>query len=239
VLWATRLLQPGETQTLRFVAPEAAADHPYVCTFPGHWIRMNGVMHVVLDVEAALAAEAIVPDGPRVGGADAIEPIARSFVRNWTPEDFVAGLGGVDDASPERGREVFEAGSCLKCHVVGGEGGRTGPPLSEVIPRYGREELLTQILDPSRVLLDDYESEVFVIKGGQVHSGRVMAENAREVSVRTNPYLDDVVTTFEKSQIADRWTSQLSAMPEGLLSTFTRAEILDLVAYLESLRETD
>ena len=111
--------------------------------------------------------------------------------------------------------------------------------MSEVIPRYGREELLTQILDPSVVLLEDYESEVFVIKGGQVHSGRVMAENSREVSVRTNPYLDDVVTTFEKNQIADRWTSQLSAMPEGLLSTFTRTEILDLVAYLESLRETD
>jgi len=240
VLWSTRLLQPGESQTIRFVAPDDQGDHPYVCTFPGHWIRMNGVMHVVLDVEAALAAEsAEAAAPPRVGGVDAVPPEKRSFVRNWTPDDFIAGLGGVDEASAANGREVFEAGSCLKCHYVGGEGGRTGPPLSEVIPRYGREELLTQILDPSAVLLEDYESEVFVIKGGQVHSGRVMAENSREVSVRTNPYLDDVVTTFEKSRIADRWTSQLSAMPEGLLSTFTRAEILDLVAYLESLRETD
>src|SRR5690606_19482617 len=35
VLFATRLLQPGERETLRFDAPSTPADHPFVCTFPG------------------------------------------------------------------------------------------------------------------------------------------------------------------------------------------------------------
>ena len=52
VLWATGLVQPGEAETLRFTAPSEPGDYPYVCTFPGHWIRMNGVMHVVADPES-------------------------------------------------------------------------------------------------------------------------------------------------------------------------------------------
>lgn len=46
VLWATRLVSPGETVTLRFTAPRVPGDYPFVCTFPGHWRGMNGIMQV-------------------------------------------------------------------------------------------------------------------------------------------------------------------------------------------------
>jgi len=46
VLWATKLLQPGQTAELSFIAPKPGA-YPYICTFPLHWKLMNGVMHVV------------------------------------------------------------------------------------------------------------------------------------------------------------------------------------------------
>lgn len=46
VMYATELLNPGEMATLEFVAPEKPGDYPYVCTFPGHWRGMNGVMKV-------------------------------------------------------------------------------------------------------------------------------------------------------------------------------------------------
>jgi hypothetical protein len=48
-LWrmhATRMLAQGEEQVLEFVAPEEPGDYPYVCTFPGHWRVMNGLMKV-------------------------------------------------------------------------------------------------------------------------------------------------------------------------------------------------
>jgi uncharacterized protein len=32
---------------LTFKVPEIVGDYPYVCTFPGHWSIMNGVMKVV------------------------------------------------------------------------------------------------------------------------------------------------------------------------------------------------
>lgn len=47
VLFHTRLVNPQETVKLKFTAPATPADYPFVCTFPGHWSVMNGVMKVV------------------------------------------------------------------------------------------------------------------------------------------------------------------------------------------------
>ena len=47
VLHYTRLVNPEETVTLRFVAPEKPGEYPFICTFPGHWRLMNGVMKVL------------------------------------------------------------------------------------------------------------------------------------------------------------------------------------------------
>jgi azurin len=46
ILHHTKLLNPNNTETLRFTAPAEPGDYPYVCTFPGHWVIMHGVMHV-------------------------------------------------------------------------------------------------------------------------------------------------------------------------------------------------
>ncbi len=52
VLQATRLLNWGETERLNFTAPRQPGEYPFVCTFPGHWVRMYGVMLVVDNLEA-------------------------------------------------------------------------------------------------------------------------------------------------------------------------------------------
>jgi azurin len=52
VLAATRLLNGGESERLNFTAPAKAGEYVYLCSFPGHWIRMYGVMLVVDNLEA-------------------------------------------------------------------------------------------------------------------------------------------------------------------------------------------
>jgi azurin len=47
VLFHTRLVDPGKSDTLVFTAPRAAGEYPYLCTFPGHGIVMRGVLRVV------------------------------------------------------------------------------------------------------------------------------------------------------------------------------------------------
>lgn len=46
ILASTPLINPDQTYRLRFTAPETPGDYPYVCTFPGHWRIMNGIMKV-------------------------------------------------------------------------------------------------------------------------------------------------------------------------------------------------
>jgi azurin len=46
VLFHTKLVDPGETITVQFKAPQQTGQYPYVCTFPGHWRIMNGVLTV-------------------------------------------------------------------------------------------------------------------------------------------------------------------------------------------------
>jgi uncharacterized cupredoxin-like copper-binding protein len=46
ILQASKLLDPNTGQVLRFLAPRRAGTYPFVCTFPGHWVVMNGKMVV-------------------------------------------------------------------------------------------------------------------------------------------------------------------------------------------------
>lgn len=47
VMYHTPLLQPGDSYSLTFDVPDKTGNYPYVCTFPGHWRGMNGVMKVI------------------------------------------------------------------------------------------------------------------------------------------------------------------------------------------------
>jgi len=46
VIFHTLVLDPGQSDTLYFQAPELPGDYPFLCTFPGHWMIMNGIMQV-------------------------------------------------------------------------------------------------------------------------------------------------------------------------------------------------
>jgi len=46
VLAHTDMVPPGDQFTIFFKAPDQPGSYPYVCTFPGHWMVMNGVLIV-------------------------------------------------------------------------------------------------------------------------------------------------------------------------------------------------
>lgn len=46
IIQASQMLKQGEAQTLRFHAPHAPGRYPYICSFPGHYLVMKGVMIV-------------------------------------------------------------------------------------------------------------------------------------------------------------------------------------------------
>ena len=46
ILFGTKMIDGGTSETLEFTAPNSPGNYDYVCTFPGHWTVMNGVMKV-------------------------------------------------------------------------------------------------------------------------------------------------------------------------------------------------
>lgn len=63
VLAATNLMKEGETARLTLTAPAAPGEYVFLCTFPGHWVRMYGVMLVVPSLES-WEANRTVPTDP-------------------------------------------------------------------------------------------------------------------------------------------------------------------------------
>jgi azurin len=46
VLAATPLINTGGSYTLTIKLPNKPGDYPYICTFPGHWRIMKGILRV-------------------------------------------------------------------------------------------------------------------------------------------------------------------------------------------------
>ena len=46
ILYHTNMLKPESAESLRFHAPKKPGRYPYLCTFPGHWTIMRGIMVV-------------------------------------------------------------------------------------------------------------------------------------------------------------------------------------------------
>ena len=161
-------------------------------------------------------------------------PPQRSFVKDWKMEDLLPALASVKGPrSFENGKKVFGEAQCLACHRFGSEGGAVGPDITAISSRFSRRDILESIVDPSKVISDQYQNSWILKKDGTDLTGRVVEENSEAVVIRTNPYTEDQISV-RKAEIEKRLASKISPMPEGLLNVFTREEILDLLAYVES-----
>ncbi len=224
VLWATRLLLPGQFEKLRFIAPKAPGRYPYVCTFPGHWLVMNGVMEVVEKGAVPALAE-----GPAPAAV-----LSRPFVRMWTLADLEEDVKALSKRSFAGGKEAFGAAGCAKCHLFAGEGSKLGPDLTKIAEKYKGRDLLRQIIDPSTEINEQFRPQVIQTTDGDVVAGIVAKEDERGLHVIANLLQPEEVTIVPKARVAARKPAALSSMPTGLLVTLGKDEILDLVAYVES-----
>ena len=49
VLFHTNLLEPSNAEIIYFVAPSEPGEYPFVCTFPGHYMVMRGILTVTAE----------------------------------------------------------------------------------------------------------------------------------------------------------------------------------------------
>ncbi len=159
----------------------------------------------------------------------------RKLVKEWTTADFQPLLDQVGKGRNfARGKEIFYQAQCSACHRYGDLGGAIGPDLTAVATRFKRQDLLESSTEPSKVLSEQYMNTTIQTTEGVVIVGRIVEESPEKVVVRPNP-LETNTVTVKKADIETRSLSKISPMPVGLLNTFSKEEVLDLLAYLESL----
>ena len=227
VLFATKAVQPHTSDMLTFTAPQEPGEYPYVCTFPNHWMRMNGVMVVVEDLDAWLA-NPVAPADP-LG-------LTRSFVQNWTLDDFQSDVAAAIEGRQEAiGERIFKEATCLQCHKIRGEGGAVGPDLGQVLERHKGDlrSLLREILDPSYKVDPKYTLYNVQTGDGRVISGILSEQNRDSVTLITNPDKPQPLV-IPRDDIDEMVKSAISMMPKGVMDRYTHEEILELLAYLKA-----
>lgn len=159
----------------------------------------------------------------------------RAFVKEWTMDDLASDLAQVDRGrSFEKGRQAFVDAQCLACHRLGLEGGGIGPDLTAVSARFSRRDVLESILDPSKVVSEQYQNTTIWLKSGDDHTGRLVDETPERVVLVPNQLQPNMRVGIAKASIAKREFSKLSPMPAGLANALSKEDLLDLLAFIEA-----
>ena len=162
-------------------------------------------------------------------------PEARPLVKDWKMADLTVDLDSAGRGRNFiRGRKAFADAQCLSCHRFGLDGAGVGPDLTAVSSRFARGNVLESILEPSKVLSEQYENTIVTLKNGDEHTGRLIEETPDQLVLIPNPLLPDTRVSLKKLEVRNRMASKISPMPEGLLNGLSKEDILDLLAFIES-----
>ncbi len=156
--------------------------------------------------------------------------------RNWTMEEA---LEVVNNDSTDRnfmqGRMLFSATLCSTCHSMKGEGGgAVGPDLSQLGTRFSNRDILEAIIEPSKVISDQYAATDFVMKDGSTITGRLKSEENGKYSISMNPFAPQTLQVISKKDVASTKISNVSIMFPGTINRLNKEELKDLMAYLTS-----
>jgi len=162
-----------------------------------------------------------------------LPPIVSRTKTRLPPPRYLAAQQG-DVAS---GKKVYfskTGADCAGCHAL--EPGKTlvGPNLSDIGTKLGKEALLDSILNPSAGIAHEYVSWILDTKTqGQVIG--ILAEDTPQRVVVKNEMGEEI--RLRPSEITARRKSNLSMMPEDLVTKMTEQQLVDLLEYLTTLKD--
>ena len=153
--------------------------------------------------------------------------------REWTVDEVVkladSGLAGRDRA---KGQDIYRASLCAACHRVGNQGGAAGPDLSALAGRFTARDLAESILQPSKVISDQYAFDLITRQDGTQVTGKIIEEKDEKWIIATSPFDLTQTTEIEHNDIKENKQSPISPMPPGLINRLNPDELKDLMAYL-------
>lgn len=154
--------------------------------------------------------------------------------KTWNIQEasrFTTG-GKMKAASFENGRNLFHSMRCAACHRFDGLGGDVGPDLTTVKNKFDARYLLESIIEPSKVISDQYQSSMVLTEDGRSLTGLVSKDGDNVIVYPADANAKPI--TVPADQVDEILPSKVSQMPKDMLNALNEDEIRDLIAYLLS-----
>jgi putative heme-binding domain-containing protein len=100
--------------------------------------------------------------------------------------------------------------------------------------RFSAKDLLISIIEPNKVVSDQYGATQFLTDDGRVVVGRIVNMSGNQLRVMTNMLDPSSLENVNRDTVLETRPAANSMMPGGLLDTFHKEEIADLIAYLRA-----
>jgi putative heme-binding domain-containing protein len=153
--------------------------------------------------------------------------------RNWQMTEALPLVEtGLMGRNFEQGKAMYAASRCISCHNMRGDGGNIGPDLTQLGNRFSPKDMLESIIEPSKVVSDQYAASILTLKDGSSVLGRITNENSDRYAVSQNPFAPDQIREVLKKDVVSTKVSPLSIMMPGMINRLNAEELKDLVAYL-------
>lgn len=133
-----------------------------------------------------------------------------------------------------RGRDVFRK-HCTTCHRIGDLGVDVGPSIADERTKTP-EQLLVDILQPSRTIDANYRAYTLVTTEGTVYTGIIQSETATSLTLRLP---EGKQVSLLREELEEIHASRSSLMPDGLERSITLQEMADLIAFIKNWRYLD
>jgi putative heme-binding domain-containing protein len=236
---ALRVLKTGWTPDQRkeyFTWFLKAANYKGGNSLKGFFKRMKDDAIATLSDDEKTALKPVLEAAPEVQQVAAAPP--RPFVKKWTLDELTAMVDrGIKGRDFDRGRTLFAAANCFACHRFAGEGGSNGPDLTGLAGRFSAKDLLESVVDPSKVVSDQYAAVIIRTVDGQTVTGRIVNLHGDILHINTDMLNPSGQVNVNRREIEAMQPSKTSLMPAGLLDTLNESEVQDLLAFLLSRGE--
>ena len=136
--------------------------------------------------------------------------------------------------SAVRGATTFKA-KCATCHQPGADGYAVGPGV-EALKVFGKEEVLTHLLDPNRTVDARYRLYQLDASDGASLVGIIQNESENSVTVR-QPF--GTAQTLPRSRIVRLQALERSMMPDGLEEGLSLQDMADLLQFIAGTAAQD
>jgi cytochrome c oxidase cbb3-type subunit III len=153
----------------------------------------------------------------------------------WRVVGYIRSLNRVEAANltgdAGRGRELYRAKGCVVCHIIRGEGGASGPELTEIGARRSATYLREALIDPAASTPEGFLVVSVITRAGRNLRGVRVNEDSFTIQLRDD---EDRVHSFRKNELKDlKKEFGASTMPS--YKTLAATELDDLIAYLASM----